>query len=366
MNAPPRQRLELVECARGLAAFSVLLFHANATSQLEGWRNFPWFTVFQYGVDFFFVLSGYIIYFAHSGDLGRRETIRPYLRKRAIRLLPTLWLVTTGVFVLRLAADLPVDFAQFARSAVPYPSLLSTAPPVVWTLRHEFIFYAAFALAIFSRRLGLAFFAVWALACIAQLVLMLSGMQMRGLASFFLSSYSLDFMIGMGIARLHQSRIFKPSLLPLVVGFVILGASLFLDLGIGFHRVGPTDYVTTQAGWFTLALGISFGIILHGLVVLEGHVRAPSALVALGGATYALYLVHTPVNGLTLIALKHLGIADEFAGGAGAVLLIVLGTIAGLALHRGFERPVGKWLRRAPQEGSPALPSPPAQSATPS
>lgn len=366
MTLAPRKRLELVECARGLAAFSVLLFHANATSQLEGWRDFPWFTVFQYGVDFFFVLSGYIIYFAHSGDLGRRETVRPYLRKRAIRLLPTLWLVTTAVFLLRLAADLPVDFAQYARSAIPYPSLLSTAPPVVWTLRHEFVFYAAFALAIISRRLGMVLFAVWALACIAQLVLMLSGAQLRGLASFFLSSYSLDFMIGMGIARLHQTRSFRPSLLPLVIGFLVLGAALFLDLGIGFHRLGPTDYVTTQAGWFTLALGISFGIILHGLVLLEGHVRAPSALVALGGATYALYLVHTPVNGLTLIALKHLGIADKLAGGLGAILLVVLGTIAGLLLHRAFEKPVGNWLRRAGPGGPRDVSSSPQQNATPS
>lgn len=350
-----RKRLQLVECARGLAAFSVLLFHANATSQMEGWRSFPWFTIFQYGVDFFFVLSGYIIFFAHGDDLGRRERIRIYISKRAIRLLPTLWLVTSSVFLLRLGAGLPVDVEQFARSAIPYPSLLSTAPTVVWTLRHEFIFYAAFALAIFSIRFGYIIFACWALACIAQLVLMLFGLQITGLASFFLSAYSLDFMIGMLIARLHQTRSFKPSPIALVIGIATLGVALFLDLGIGFHRLGPTDYVTTQAGWFTLALGASFGIILHGLVTLEGHLKAWPSLVTLGGATYALYLVHTPVNGLTLLALEHLGIAHHLADGSGALLLVVLGTTAGLVLHRFFERPVGNWLRRQNGERSHAL-----------
>lgn len=358
-----KSRLQLVECARGMAAFSVMLFHANATSQMEGWRSFPWFTIFQYGVDFFFVLSGYIIFFAHRGDMGRPEAIRTYIAKRAIRLLPTLWLVTCSVFLLRLAGGLPVDMEQFVRSAFPYPSLLSTAPTVVWTLRHEFIFYGAFCLAILSINLGRLIFSLWALACIVQLGLMLAGHQIGGLASFFLSAYSLDFMIGMLIARLHETRTFKPSGTALFAGVATLGVALFLDLGIGFHRLGPTDYVTTQAGWFTLALGVSFGIILHGLVTLEGNLKAPPLLVTLGGATYALYLVHTPVNGLAVLVLKRFGIAEHLAGGAGAILLVILGTVAGLLLHRFFERPVGSWLRRQYDERSKALPIPPPENA---
>lgn len=341
-----QNRLELIECARGLAAFSVVIFHANATSHLEGWRNFPWFTVFQYGVDFFFVLSGFIIYFAHGRDFGNPARLRNYVSKRAIRLLPTLWLVTSMVFVLRMAASMPVENDQFIRSLLPYPSLLSTNPPVVWTLRHEFIFYVVIALAIYSRRLGIATLTLWAFASVVQLILMIFGRQVEGLPSFFLSSYSLDFMIGIGIAKLHESRSFKASFAPFLSGLLLLVVALWLDLGLDFHRSGPTDYVTSDAGWFTLALGISFGIILHGLLILEGRIRAPRFLVGLGASTYALYLIHTPVNGVLVLLMKRTGSASYLDQGLGAILLVFFGTLAGLALHQFFERPLGSWLRR--------------------
>lgn len=339
-------RLELIECARGLAAFSVVLFHANATSHLEGWRNYPWFTVFQYGVDFFFVLSGFIIYFAHGREFGKPARLLNYITKRAIRLLPTLWLVASLVFFLRFGASMPVDTEQFVRTLLPYPSLLSTSPTVVWTLRHEFIFYLVIALAIFSRPLGIATLALWAFASTVQLILMIFGSQIEGLPSFFLSSYSLDFMIGIVIAKLHESRIFKPTLAPFLLGLFLLVVALWLDLGLDFHRSGPTDYVTSEAGWFTLALGISFGIILHGLLVLEGRTKAPRLLVGLGASTYALYLIHTPVNGVLVLLMKRTGWASYLDQGLGAVLLVFFGTLAGLALHHLFERPTGRWLRR--------------------
>ena len=346
MNAERGSRLQLVECARGLAAFSVVIFHANATSQLEGWVNFPWLTIFQYGVDFFFVLSGYIIFFAHRKDFGQRAALSNYLARRAVRLLPTLWLVIALILGLRLLTSMPVDLPQLVRSAFPYPSLLPTTPAVVWTLRHEFIFYAMVALLIYSQRLGMLLATVWIAACILQLGLMLFDRQITGVASFFVSSYSLDFFIGMFIGHLHRRHEFKVSWRPLLVGFGALAAALFLDLVFGFHRHGPTDYVTTQAGWFTLSLGLSFGLILHGLLVLEGRVKAPPSLVSLGGATYAIYLIHTPVNGAAVMALKRLGLEDRMAQGAGAALLVVLGTCAGIVLHHAFERPAGNWLRR--------------------
>ncbi|MGH8473629.1 MAG: acyltransferase family protein, partial [Gammaproteobacteria bacterium] len=133
IESGPRPRLELLECGRGLAAFAVVLFHANASSRIEGWRSYDWFTVFQYGVDFFFVLSGFIIYFAHSRDFGHPERLGSYAKKRAIRLLPTLWLVTTATYLLQLAFGMPADLDQFLRSAFPYPSLRPTDPAVVWT-----------------------------------------------------------------------------------------------------------------------------------------------------------------------------------------------------------------------------------------
>lgn len=339
----PRPRLDLLECGRGLAAFAVVLFHANATARLEGWRSYDWFTVFQYGVDFFFVLSGFIIYFAHSRDFGRGERLAPYLKKRAIRLLPTLWLVTGLTFGLQAMLGMPVDFAQFLRSAFPYPSLLPTDPAVIWTLRHEFLFYVVIGLTIASRRVGYAAMALWLLGTVAQLGALAIGRGATGLGSFFVSSYTLDFFFGMGIAALHARRSFAPKWWPLLLGFALMAIAFAWDANNSSHRFGPSDYVSPQAAWFTLVLGVIFALIVHGLVRLEGRLQAPRALVILGGATYSLYLIHAPLNGFLMRFLRSH--ADVLSSGAGAALLVAAGTAAGIALHHLFEKPVGHWLK---------------------
>lgn len=338
-----RPRLELLECARGLAAFAVVLFHANATSRIEGWRSYEWFTVFQYGVDFFFVLSGFIIYHAHARDFGRAGQLAPYLIKRAIRLLPMLWLVTGLTFGLQFLLGMTVDFSQFLRSAIPYPSLLPTDPAVVWTLRHEFLFYATIALTIASKRLGYAAMAVWVFATLAQLGALAMGRGATGLASFFVASYSLDFFFGMAVAAAHARRGPAPRRWPLAAGLLLLVIAFAWDATNSSHRFGPSDYVSPQAAWFTLVLGLIFALIVHGLVSLEGRLKAPRALVVLGGATYSLYLIHAPLNGL---AMKLLRPYDAPLGsGAGAVLLVALGAGAGIALHHLFEKPIGRALK---------------------
>lgn len=360
ISTGPRPRLELLECGRGLAAFAVVLFHANATSRLEGWRSYDWFTVYQYGVDFFFVLSGFIIWHAHSRDFGRQERLRPYLSKRAIRLLPTLWLVTGLTFALQAALAMDVDFGQFLRSAVPYPSLLPTDPAVVWTLRHEFLFYAVIAIAIASHKAGMVAMAVWLAATLAQLAALAVDRGVTGIASFFVSSYSLDFFIGMGLAALHQRRRFEPRWWPLLLGLALMLLAFAWDVSNTSHRFGPSDYVSPQAAWFTLVLGGVFGLIVHGLVCLEGRLSAPRALVILGGATYSLYLVHAPLNGLAVRLLRDR--TEILSNGTGAILLVFLGTFAGIVLHELFEKPVGHWLR-ARFVGKPLAQPEPTQAA---
>lgn len=343
VESGPRPRLQLLECGRGLAALAVVLFHANATSRLEGWRHYDWFTVFQYGVDFFFVLSGFIIFHAHARDFGHGPRLLPYVQKRAIRLLPTLWLVTGLVFGLQALLGMPVDIAQFLRSAFPFPSLLPTDPAVVWTLRHEFLFYTVIALAIASRRLGVAVMALWLVATLVQLFALSMGRGLTGVASFFVSSYSLDFFFGMAIAALHARRDFAPRLWPLILGLTLLVLALAWDAQNSAHRFGPSDYISPQAAWFTVALGLVCALIVHGLVTVEGRLKAPRALVILGGATYSLYLIHAPLNGFVVRFLRPYG--DVLGSGAGGVLLVVIGTAAGIALHQLFERPVGHRLK---------------------
>lgn len=82
--------LPSLQVCRGIAAILVAFVHA--TAQYE--RNMPvsflanWFTFGHSGVDFFFVLSGFIIWFIHSEDIGKPNRFKNFALKRLARIYP--------------------------------------------------------------------------------------------------------------------------------------------------------------------------------------------------------------------------------------------------------------------------------------
>lgn len=71
-------RLSSIESARGIAAFMVVLFHTTGIMNLPKYFSvMPLGGVFGFGhagVDFFFVLSGFIILFIHYDDIGKKTS----------------------------------------------------------------------------------------------------------------------------------------------------------------------------------------------------------------------------------------------------------------------------------------------------
>lgn len=77
-------------------------------------------------------------------------------------------------------------------------------------MRHELLFYLAFAVLLFSTCVGMALFGLWVLAVIGQWALSLAGSRLTGIASFYLAIYALNFFLGMALALLHCGRRFRP------------------------------------------------------------------------------------------------------------------------------------------------------------
>ncbi len=116
------------------------------------------FDLAEAALDYFFVLSGFVIVYVHGKDIGRLDRLWPYVRKRLTRIYPTYWVVTLLL--------LPVFFVapQFGRgferdlSGIVCSLLLVPQPghgPIVgvaWTIVYEMVFYAVFATLIANRR----------------------------------------------------------------------------------------------------------------------------------------------------------------------------------------------------------------------
>lgn len=101
-------------------------------------------------MDFFFVLSGFIIMHAHLHEGGRPGAIGGYVFKRLTRIFPAYWPV--GLALLGLYAALPALSASGGREFSVLSSVLllpADRPPalsVAWTLVHELMFYTVLLL----------------------------------------------------------------------------------------------------------------------------------------------------------------------------------------------------------------------------
>src|SRR5882762_91392 len=98
--------LKALQAGRALAAISVAAFHLSLMMGLDRYGGQAVFREYtklgNLGVDFFFVLSGFIILFAHVDDIGKSDAWGAYVYRRFVRLFPIYWLYT-GTFVLLLA-----------------------------------------------------------------------------------------------------------------------------------------------------------------------------------------------------------------------------------------------------------------------
>jgi peptidoglycan/LPS O-acetylase OafA/YrhL len=340
-------RINSLEVGRGLAALGVVIFHANASARFFGGPTFPFLGVLEHGVDFFFVLSGFIIYTAHGDDIGKPHRLATYIKKRIIRLFPLLWFTVGAAFIARALASggQYIDPWLLLRSALPYPTLSAALPQVIWTLRHEILFYVAFGLFIYSRKIGLALFFVWTLGVVLQAIAAWAFRPLGGSGSLILSTYLIDFLLGIGLAAYHRHRHAPGSIVPLCIALTVMVALFVATIKFDLSRHSTGDYVSPVAIVWTGVLGLGFAMVVHGLVRIEGFVGDRNLLVALGSCSYALYLVHTVVNSVMqrIAGFLPQGLTRI---GAGHLLLVVSGIVCAIMVHRYLEVPIARFLRQ--------------------
>ena len=157
-------KLNFIQILRGFAAMAVLMFHLDGDTLRHFNHSFFNFKYGYLGVDFFFALSGFIITYIHLKDIERRGGIKRFLTKRVIRIFPLYWLALI-VAVVQQAPDF-VDKPELTSLFTPFnlqgwtvilknifllPLPIGQMPVgVAWTLTYELVFYAVFAVCIFS------------------------------------------------------------------------------------------------------------------------------------------------------------------------------------------------------------------------
>jgi exopolysaccharide production protein ExoZ len=332
---PPKMRLSGVEAGRGVAAVLVVLYHSALHIEAHvGGRIAYGIAHFGHaGVDFFFVLSGFIISFVHHRDIGKPRRLIHYAQRRFTRVFPLYWIVLAYYLA---------DQALFHRNELPgvaegiYNFLLlpHAREPIVggaWTLVFEVLFYTVIAFAICSRRLGAVLLGAWALivalgCCGHQLG---TGITlMRALSSPF----CLEFFLGMGAAYLLLTRRILRS------GAILLGGIF------AFGLTGIAEVAGILNGFGTTArivYGSCSALIVVGLVERErlGMMKVPKAMALIGQASYAVYLVHLIAIGIAFKYLARLIVFSTAWSWALWLSLSAFAVVAGILTSMWVERP---------------------------
>lgn len=339
-------RLAGIEAARGVAAAAVVLSHAALmTAEPRYYGVVPFHDAFRNlgaGVDFFFVLSGFIISTVHCDDFGKPWRFGGYVRKRFLRILPLYWAILVPLIIVyqihpAFGDASRHDLANVIRSLLLVPNASLPVLGVAWTLTFEMFFYLLFGIGILCGPRWRWLMIAWAIAIVAA---QSCFSDMPFPVSFFLNARNLEFLAGLACAvYLHEHVLPGPH--------VVLATGVMAMLGgLAFIPAMPTGQHLEMV--FTAVFGGASALIVLGLVAFERRgwmQKARRFYLATGACSYAMYLVHAPAQSLFERPLAWLG--HGLSAELSTLVLWAVGVSAGVMTHYVLEIPLATAARRA-------------------
>ncbi len=358
--ADTKPHYNILDGLRGVAAIMVVCFHifeAFATSHLDQRINHGYLAV-----DFFFILSGFVVGYAYDDRWG---TMKPkdFIKRRIIRLHPmvvmgaiigaimfytqgcSVWDVSVVPVVALLIATLLNMFLIPATTGTEIRGVGEMFPlnGPSWSLFFEYIgniLYVLFirklstkalAVLVFVAGCGLASFAIWGPLGDICVGFSLTETEFTGGSFRLLFSFS---------AGLLLSRIFKPA--------NIKGAfwicSLFIVALLAVPRIGGAEYLWMNGIYDTVCCVVFFPLLVYlGASGNTTDKYTTRVCKFLGDISYPLYMVHYPFIYLYFAWVKNndLTFEESLPGAAGVVVGSII--IAYICL-KFYDIPVRRYL----------------------
>lgn len=257
-----KKQFQSLEVLRFVAAMSVVFVHM------------PFMGYGSFGVDIFFIISGFVMMV--STEKGGDQ----FFTKRLIRVLPTYYIFTLGVFAIALLFPAMLNsttantehliksllFIPFDKNGEGHYPLLFLG----WTLNYEMFFYLIFAISlkISHAQRGLV------TAMFIGAIYLLCHQDISFPFQVYGDPIVFEFTLGMMVYYLLVSRDYRSS--------AMMGAGLALLLWASDAHLDHRFFVN----------GLPSLILVMGVLVAFKKVAFPAFLLTLGGASYALYLTH--------------------------------------------------------------------------
>jgi peptidoglycan/LPS O-acetylase OafA/YrhL len=340
----------ILDGLRGVAAIAVIDAHLG---RFFSGRELPHVSL---AVDFFFMLSGFVLTFAYQKRLDEGWSTWSFFKTRMIRLYPLLALgMVMGFAFVVFQSHFGKDHMSVKDSLVllvlgllmlpiplhphwPWPAMFRLLVPA-WSLFYEVIMNLLHALFLRRRSTGFLLavtacsLVIWVAATV-RFGYMGFGVD-RHLMVFGFARAAFSYVLGCLLFRWWQ-RIQTPRNVPPALCALALLAVLFLPWSTPWRE--PFN--------FALVTLLFPAILLAGALSVGGTRITPVARV-LGTTSYAIYVLHVAVGEFfeqvwKLVLHRKM---EATAPWSGMVYVVVLFLLA-LAIDKVYDQPVRAWLKR--------------------
>lgn len=335
-----------IQILRFLAAFLVVISHLMKEMNGGLYQTENYFSITligQFGVDLFFVISGFIMMYVSKNSISGVVSSVDFLIKRICRVVPLYWLFTLITLIITLVIpeaknnnSLDLNYLISSLLFIPYERVDGNVTPFFglgWTLNYEMFFYIIFScVLVFKKEIRAVLFTT----VLLTLVAIGYFFDINSVVITYLThSVILEFLFGYLLAKLYISEFkisYFKSLLLIAIGFVSIYFSTFID-------VIPSTLNIRGVYW-----GIPAAFIFAGVVLCEGgffrFIPSPlyNILTRLGDGSFSLYLGHMFVVRALTMTLP-LFVSGIFYDVIYFILAIVICFIMSDVMYRYFEVP---------------------------
>jgi peptidoglycan/LPS O-acetylase OafA/YrhL len=344
-------RYYLLDIARGLAAFVVVIFHYNIFYNIETSKtvfkteNQPFYHFFYYcyefgwiAVQFFFIISGFIFYALYSKQISERKISKfEFFKLRFSRLYP-LHFITLIITVILLYFSNKVSFNQPINGDVKhfflniflihkwgFESTHSFNQPS-WSISIEALLYLVFFIVFYFGKNNYS---------ITIILLILS------VPLFFLNKF-----IGYGFFCFYMGGLTYLIYQKIIESKNRIKFMYFLSLILVFLSIIIFNYLNSSVIIKIVTFTLFFPSIIINLMMIQTKFTGiGKSFKIIGDISYSVYLTHWVIQALISLLIFNYKTKIDF--NSNYVFLVYLMTVCLISLisFKFFERPIQKYIR---------------------
>ncbi len=349
-----KSRYEALDGLRGVSALMVVFYHFgldifDTTGLFE--NNFFVHTSYAF-VDFFFVLSGFVIGHTYLNKINNYSALKSYLIKRFARLYPLLLLTVICYAILKLYAlyftnfqfdsdnyglkDLLIDTIEplTFMNSIPVISKSAGLNPVSWSISAEMISYLIFGLIVLFGKSKRSFLlGLWSILCLAFIIYHNRYLYTGEWGAI---RAGLNFGVGVLVYEISNKVAIKGSYFEYV--FISLLIVVFYSINNSQNEL--SNLLLTPL----FSMGVLIFSFERGVI---SKILKKSLLQFLGKISYSVYLVHFIIlwGFYQLLTLTSYKVSDKLIASLLLLFLITVVLFASSLTYKFVELKGGRWIK---------------------